>query len=249
MNDQQAGRLLRAFRRQRGLRQADLAALAGSSQSTESLAERGHLDHLAFGTIRRLFAACEASVGLDVRPRGGEADRLLDAAHAALVQAVGEYLARHGWTCWFEVTYSHFGERGSIDVLAVRNDAVLVVEVKSELTSVEATLRKLDEKVRQAARIVFERTGRRPVVIGRLLVLPETTTSRDHVARHGTVFGSALPGRAVAMRAWLRSPSSPFAGILFLRGTRAGDRMRRSASQRLRISRNAAPGTRPTGKS
>ena len=242
MNDQQAGRLLRLLRQSRGWRQVDSATAAGISQSTHSQAELGHLDRLTLGTIRRAFAACGASIEIDVRGRGGEFDRLLDAKHAELVQAVGKYLAEHGWTCWFEVTYSHFGERGSIDVLAVRGDAVLVVEVKSELTSVEATLRKLDEKARLAAKIVFERTGRRPLVAGRLLVLPDASTPRRQVARLRVVFDAALPARGLATREWLKRPSGPFAGVLFLSPARAVGGGKPAVTLRQRVRRERVRG-------
>lgn len=213
----------------------DVADRAGLSQSTESSAELGRLDSLTLGTIRRLFATCGASVDLNVRGRAGEDERLLDALHADLVRAIGEYLAARGWTCSFEVTYSHYGERGSIDVLAVRGDAVLVVEVKSELTSLEATLRKLDEKVRLAGQIVFERTGKRPTVVGRLLVLPDSTATRDRVAKHALVLDRSLPGRSLQLREWLRQPSASFAGIHFVRFTDRGGTTRRAPGPKRRI--------------
>lgn len=235
MNDHQAGRLLRAFRRRRGWRQVDLAARAGMSQTTESDAELGRLDTMTLGAIRRLFATCDALVDLNVRGRPGDDERLLDEVHADLVRAIGEYLAARGWTCWFEVTYSQYGERGSIDVLAVRGDAVLVVEVKSDLSSLEATLRKLDEKTRLAAQIVFERTGKRPSVVGRLLVLPEASTPRRRVAAHAVVFDGALPARGRTVREWLDRPASAMAGLLFLSPGATGGAGRRAVSGRSRI--------------
>ena len=67
-------------------------------------------------------------------------------------------LRRLGWDVIPELTYSIYGERGSIDLFGSRADrlAVVVEEVKSDLTRVEETLRKLDEKVR----LVTERIGR-----------------------------------------------------------------------------------------
>jgi hypothetical protein len=57
------------------------------------------------------------------------------------------------------VSYSVYGERGSIDLLAwhpaIRT--LLVIEVKTEVSSVEAMLRKHDEKVRLAPRVAAER--------------------------------------------------------------------------------------------
>ena len=49
-----------------------------------------------------------------------------------------------------EVTFANYRERGSIDVLAVNEGerAVLITEVKSEITSWEETQRRFDVKVR-----------------------------------------------------------------------------------------------------
>lgn len=164
------------------------------------------------------------------------------------MRAIGEYLSARGWTCWFEVTYSHFGERGWLDVVAVRGDAVLVVEVKSELTSIEATLRKLDEKTRLAGQIAFERTGRRPLVVGRLLVLPDTTSARDRVHRYAAILDRSFPGRALALRAWLRNPASPFAGIHFVRNTDGGGTTRRRTTQRCRMRPDSGRPAASTGR-
>jgi transcriptional regulator with XRE-family HTH domain len=58
-----------------------------------------------------------------------------------------------------EVSYAVFSERGSIDLLGWHADTatLLVVEVKSEIATVEGTFRKHDEKVRLAGRIARER--------------------------------------------------------------------------------------------
>ena len=60
MDDGRAGRVLQRLRLRRVMRQVDLAAAAGVSQSTISLIERGHLDTLALRTIRLVFAAVDA---------------------------------------------------------------------------------------------------------------------------------------------------------------------------------------------
>jgi transcriptional regulator with XRE-family HTH domain len=152
VRDIQAGRALRALRVRRRLSQRELAALSRVPQSTISRAERGHLSQLPLATTRRMFEALDASVEVDVRWRRGELERLVDREHASLVEAVVRRLRRVDWLVEVEVSYSIYGERGSIDVLAfdLRSLTLLVVEVKSELAAVEATLRKVDEKVRLA---------------------------------------------------------------------------------------------------
>jgi len=154
------------------LTQRELGRRAGLSQQAISLVERGHGSRLSGAALRRLFAALDARWEPVVSWRGGEIDRLLDAQHARLVGAIVRVLGRHDWTVEVEVTYSEFGERGSIDVLAWKKDVsvALVVEGKSELVSVEATLRKLDEKVRLTRdKLADARLGTRPRTVGRLL--------------------------------------------------------------------------------
>jgi transcriptional regulator with XRE-family HTH domain len=150
MDDVVQGRICRALRRRLSLTQRQLGRRAGLSQQAVSLVERGHGSRLSGVAMRGLFGALDARWEPIVCWRGGDLDRFLDARHAQLVGMAVNLLRSLGWEVEVEVTYSSFGERGSIDILAWWPFAriALVVEIKSELASVEATLRKLDEKVR-----------------------------------------------------------------------------------------------------
>jgi transcriptional regulator with XRE-family HTH domain len=225
MDDVRIGRILRALRRRRDWTQKELGRRAKVSQQAISLIERGHGGRLSVDTVRRVFAALDARWEPTVSWRGGDLDRLLDAAHAGLVGEISRRLVRAGWEVAVEVTYSEFGERGSIDVLGARRDefAMVVVEVKSELTVIEATLRKLDEKVRIVHECVGrERFGFRPRSVGRLLVLPASDTARRRVDRSSDVLVVALPDRGSRVRSWLRTPGGDLAGILFVSNTNPG---------------------------
>jgi hypothetical protein len=168
--------------------------------------------------LRRIFDAAGASLVVEVRWRGGDLDRLRDEDHASLAAAFAARARALGWTVEPEVTYSEYGERGSIDLLCVEatGRGCIVVEVKSSLISVEATLRKLDEKVRLAPALVVRRAGWRPTAVARVLVLPDDTTARRRVARHRSLLDSTLPGRAGDIRIWMRAPGRAFGGIWFL---------------------------------
>jgi transcriptional regulator with XRE-family HTH domain len=238
MDDRRVGLIVRALRRRRGWRQSDLAAATDVSQSTISAVERGHLDTLTLFRIRRILGALDARGDFEVRWRGGALDRTLDEGHARLVGAVVGLLERYGWESRVEVTYSIYGERGSIDVLGFHgpSGSLLVVEVKTALTSIEETLRRHDEKVRLASRIGRERVGWRATTTSRLLVLPETSTTRDRVLRHVRILDSVLPDENVAVRQWLAAPSGTIHGRWFFRiitprGAKevgvGGDRVRR----------------------
>src|SRR6266545_3892656 len=110
--------MIRTLRRRRGWRQVDLARHASLSQIRISVIDRGYLDRLSVHSLRSVLAALDASATLDLRWRGGELDRLADAGHASLVEHLARWLGKAGWTCSVEITYSSFGERGSIDILA-----------------------------------------------------------------------------------------------------------------------------------
>ena len=219
MDDRRVGTALRQLRRRRGLRQSDVAERAGVGQSTVSRVELGHLDTLSLSTVRRVFAVLDARFDGEVRWRGGALDRLLDERHAAVSQQVAAVLGELGWTVAPEVTFSHFGERGSIDLIGGHPvaRAIAVLEVKTELTSLEETLRRLDTKVRLAPRLAEERFGWRPAVVGRILVLPATTSNRERVGRVGPLLDSALPARALQIRDWLRRPNGALADVWLLR--------------------------------
>lgn len=110
--------------------------------------ERGRIDNLSIGMLRRILGALDADPVLYVRWRGGELDRLLDEGHAGLVGRHSSALDRCGWETRLEVSFAVDGDRGSIDALAwhARTSTLLVVEVKTEITSVEETLRRHDIK-------------------------------------------------------------------------------------------------------
>jgi transcriptional regulator with XRE-family HTH domain len=222
VDDARIGRALHELRRRKHLRQIDVAEKAHVSQGTISLIERGHLGRLSVATIRLVFGAVDAGFQGNVSWRGGALDRLLDERHAGLVGVTIEILRRLGWTMAVEVTYSVYGERGSIDILAVHPGLriALVVEVKSELTSIEAMGRKLDEKERLVrTQLCMERFGWKPVAIGRIVVLPDTNTARRNVERNGALLHALLPARGNAVRSWLRTPSGPLTGFLFVADT------------------------------
>jgi transcriptional regulator with XRE-family HTH domain len=228
------------------LRQSEVAAVAGVAQSTISDIERGRVAGLPIATVRRVFAAVDAGFEGNVHWRGAGLDRLLDARHASLVAASVRRLIDVGWDASVEISYSIYGERGSIDVLGAHpaGRAVLVEEVKSELASLEETIRKLDEKVRLVhQRVALDHLGWQPVLVGRLLVLPDSTTARRRVLELDTVLSVAFPDRGADVRRWLREPVGGLSGILFQPDIGPGDRSPdRRGFQRVRARRTADPG-------
>lgn len=209
---------MRAIRRRRRLRQIDVAMKAGCGQSTISLIERGHLERLSIRRVRTVAAALDARFDGLVSWRGGDVDRLTDSRHAALVEDAAGRLRQLGWDVHVEVSYARYGERGSIDLLAARQErrAVAVMEMKSEITAIEELARRHDEKTRLAGEICHERFGWRPLHVARLLVVPEDRTIRRVIARYRATFGAAYPMANVELRRWLAAPSGPASGVWFL---------------------------------
>jgi hypothetical protein len=163
---------------------------------------------------------------LDVVPRwrGGELDRLLASGHSAMHDAVARLFAElPDWTAEPEVTFNIFGERGAIDVLAwhPRTRTLLLIELKTELVDVQELLGSLHRKVRLAKKIVEPR-GWRPRVISSWVIFAEGMTNRRRVEAHETVLRHAFPRDGRAMRAWLRNPAKPMAGLSFLSSSHRG---------------------------
>ncbi len=228
MDDIRVGCAIRAVRLRRGLRQCDVAAVAGLSQSTVSLVERGRFEALTIGTIRDVARVLDVWLPIEPRWRGAELPRLLDERHALLVGLAVAELRRLGWEVRVEYSFNVRGERGSVDVLAwsagVR--ALMIVEVKTQIVDVQELLSTMDRKRRVVPMAVTAELGWRPDLVGSILVLPDETRARSAVARHGRVFSAALPARTMEVRGWSRNPARSLAGIWFLRDTNPGSRMR-----------------------
>jgi transcriptional regulator with XRE-family HTH domain len=248
MDDVRIGRICRALRRRLGWTQAELATRAGCHQGLVSAIERGHVARVTLAKARPVFAALGAGLDGQVTWRAGALQRLLDARHAALAEQAGTVLAVDGWQVLPEFTYSEFGERGSIDQLALRPDfqAVAVIELKTDLPGIEETHRRHDEKTRLAPRLVERRFGWTPAVVGRILVMPEDSRLRRIVAAHQVTFGASYPLRGREVRAWLREPAGPCGGVWFLSpSVRSLDKRVTGGPMRVRHPRGGSGAARP----
>ena len=208
MDDQRLGALVRLLRRRRGWRQADLAHAAGVSRASLSQIERGVLDGTTFGAFRRVGAAMELRLDLVPRWRGGEVDRMLGRRHSLLHEDFARYLRCFpGWIFRPEVSYSIYGERGVIDMLAwhAGSSMVLVVEFTTELVDVNDLVGSMDRRRRLAIRIGQD-LGWRPTAASSLVVLVGSRTNRRRVAEHRTLLRAAFPHDGRRLAGWLREP-------------------------------------------
>jgi transcriptional regulator with XRE-family HTH domain len=248
MQDQQIGRVLRALRHRRGWRQSDLATVADTARSVLSDLEAGRLDTHALGALRRSIHAAGGLLRLTVDVPGGDLSRLLDVDHARLQARWLEILGRAGWQTVPEATFSVYGERGSIDVLAwhpaVR--VLMIVEVKTVIVDAGSLLANLDRKARIGGRLARDRGWVSSAIVPALLVR-DGTTARRRLAELAPLF-SHLAVRGREALGWLRAPAFPApTGLLVLAkvpDAHPGDR-RRAGRRRIRLG-TSAPRSRAT---
>jgi transcriptional regulator with XRE-family HTH domain len=246
MDSLRIGRSLRALRIRRGWRQADAAAAAGRSRSQYARIERGELRGIPIADLEAACVALGADLDVRVRWHGEGLDRLLDSAHAHLVELTVQMLGGLGWETGVEVSFNRYGDRGAIDILGWQPAAraLLVVEVKSVVPDAQAMLSAHDRKAR-LAQVIGRARGWDAETVGRLLVIADSSTSRRRVLELAGTFGVAYPDRAVVVRRWLRHPHRPFAGLLFLSDSRgAGARRRSTARERVQGPRRSSNGAR-----
>jgi transcriptional regulator with XRE-family HTH domain len=237
MDDARIGRTIRALRQRRGWRQTDLAARAGVSRSAVSNIERGRVDRYTLATVRGLMRALDTSVELYAVWGGhGDLDRLLDADHARLGQEWADRHRRAGWEVWPEASYSIFGERGRIDLLAFHTPTRVleVSECKTGIWDVQDTIGRLDVKVRLAPTVAKERGWDVRRVVG-ALVIAEGRTARRRIAEHELLFGR-YDLRGWQAQAFVRDPGDEGTGILafVVLPKSKQDSLRRAGQRRVR---------------
>jgi transcriptional regulator with XRE-family HTH domain len=241
MTDQQFGALIRFVRIRLRWRQCDLARRASVSQTIVSRIERGHLGSVPLDTIRRVAAALDIRVDVIGRWRGGDSSRLLNARHSALNESVIRALRRPGWSLAPEVSFSIYGERGVIDLLAWNSEqgTLLVIELKTEIVDVNELVGTFDRKIRLAVQIARDHGWaiESGTAVSAWLIVSDTRTNRRRVQDHAGLLRAAYPGDGRAVRRWLANPHGAIRGLSFWPSTPA---TRSTAVKRVSI-RRAAP--------
>ena len=199
-------------------------------------AERGDFEALTLGTLRRIASVVGAGLETLLRWQGGDLARLISGRHSAMHEAMaGLFDSLTGWVVVHEASFSIYGERGVIDILAWHpaRRCLLIVELKTELVDVNDLLATMDRRRRLATRIALER-GWRPRIVATWVVVADTRTNRRRLAIHRTVLRNAFPADGRAIRGWLRDPSEPIAALLF------SPEIAGSQTRRRRVSPSAA---------
>ena len=221
MDDIRFGAAVRAVRIRKRRRQVDLAERAAVSQSTVSRIERGHVGSLSIDAVRAVAGALDIRVDLAARWRAGDLDRLLNARHSALHDAMARYFAtRHGpWEIAPEVSFSIYGERGVIDIVAWHpaRRALLIIELKTDIADVNDLMGSVDRKRRLAAHVARER-GWDAAHVSVWVAVAASRTNRARVAAHAAVLRRAFPEDGRSVEAWLRSPDRPIRALSLWHG-------------------------------
>lgn len=220
MDDIQFGAIVRRLRIRARLRQLDLARLAKVSRSQVSRIERGHLDGVSLRTLRRIAAVLEIRLDLFPRWRGGDLDRVLNARHSRLHELVARHLAAlPGWSFLPEVSFAIYRDRGVIDILCFHagRNALLVIELKTDIVDVNELLGTLDRKVRLAFQIARERGWpvRDGATVSAWVIVAEGRTNRRRVDEHRTMLRAALPTDGRSIAGWLADPARPVRALSF----------------------------------
>lgn len=245
MDQLRAGKSVRALRLRKAWRQEDLAGACGLSRSQVGRVERGELQGVPVDDLLAIGNALGADLDVRYRWHGEGLDRLLDEHHASLVDEIVRRLRALGWECAVEASFSIYGERGSVDVLAwhAATRTILVIEVKTVVPDAGSMLLAHDRKTRLARQIGAQR-GWDALEVARVLVVPTGSTSRRRVQALASIFDTAYPARTVAVRRWLASPAGSISGLWFVPFVQ-GDGVRQGRPGRQRVHKPKQPPESP----
>jgi transcriptional regulator with XRE-family HTH domain len=218
VDDRRAALTIRTLRVRRGWPQKDLAERAGVSRQLVTKIESGRIESVSLRAVRKVVAALGGTAEVFIRAPGGEADRALNAGHAAMHEAAARLFRRlDGWVTAPEVTFSIYGERGVIDVMAwhAATRTLLVVELKTLLVDVNDLMGSMDRRRRLATRMAGER-GWFPILVSAWVAVADTSTNHRRLRDHAAVLRTAFPDDGRRLRRWLPQPNGSVAVLSFL---------------------------------
>jgi transcriptional regulator with XRE-family HTH domain len=234
MSDTTVANAVRSLRMRLGWTQSQLGVRSRTSKSTVARVEHGDVGAVTVERVRRIMLALGGRLDIVPRWNEGDLDRLLRKRHSAMHELVAASFANlPEWQSAPEVSFSIYGERGVIDLLAwhAGSSTLLIVELKTELTDVNELMAKADQRRRLATRIVADR-GWRPAVVAVWIVVADSRTNRRRLAAHRRVLRSAFPTDGRSVNRWLRHPMGPIAALSFLSNDHAVTSRKGLARQR-----------------
>jgi hypothetical protein len=178
-----------------------VADRCGLSPATIGRTELGSISSVL--VLRVHAAVMDLRVEFRVVGRGADVARLLDEEHAAIVETMAASMTRVGWQVEAEASYSEYGERGRVDLLAFHpaTTVLAVAEVKTDLADLQDLFGSLNVKARLAPRLGRRRGWRASRVVS-VLAVSATAANRAVVGAHPALF-SPFESR------WLRDHGLP----------------------------------------
>lgn len=170
--------------------------------------ERGHLGDVPIERLRAIARVLEVNLDLVPSWRGGEVARVVNERHSRMHELLAARLAcTEGWEFATEVTFSSWGERGAIDILAwhAARRIILVIELKTEIPDPAGLIAQVDRYRRLAPALAVER-GWHPEEVASWVLVAESDMNRRQLARHRVMLRNAFPLDGRALRRWLRDP-------------------------------------------
>lgn len=239
MDDMRVGAVCRAVRLRRRWRHEDVAARASGARSLVSEIERGHFGSTPLRRVRAVATALDIRLDLVTRWRGGELPRLLNARRSALHEAVAGYFERlGGWQFAPEVSFSIYGERGTIDIVAYHaaSESLLIIELKTDIVDVNDLVGTLDRKARLGLTIAADR-GWQARSVSRWVIVSRDKTNQRRVEAQRSMLRAAFPGNGHAMRGWLVRPAEQISALSMWSAVSPTDAS--PHSQRVRVPRGS----------
>ena len=119
-----------------------------------------------------------------------------------------------GWVFSPEVSFSIYGERGVIDILAFHepSGSPLVIELKTDIVDVNELIGTMDRKRRLAPEIARAR-GWEPLSVSSWVIVERVRTNQRRIQAQQGVLRAAFPAGGRSMWSWLRAPSGELAAL------------------------------------
>jgi transcriptional regulator with XRE-family HTH domain len=217
MDDTGMGRLFRALRLRLGWRQLDVFRRADISRTVYSEIERGHLNGISLGTMRKVANVLEVRIGIEPTWRGKRIERVISGRHAALAERLTATLVAAGWEVRPEASFNSYGERGVVDLVAWHSTTrtMLLIEIKTELVGPSDLLATTDRR-RRLAGVIAQDRGWNPLAVAQWVVLAAGRTNQRRVAEHHALLRAAFPADGRSAPSWVANPRGRLDALWFL---------------------------------
>ena len=148
-----------------------------------------------------------------------------------MAEAISQMLVAAEWDVRPEVSFSHFGERGVVDLVAwhALSRTLLLIELKTELADINDLLAVTGRRRRLAA-VIAGQFGWVPANVAQWVVVAASRSNERRVAAHRTMLRAAFPADGRSIAGWLANPGSAMSALWFLPNVQSATRRRGPAT-------------------